>query len=126
MNVAVELAIHEASRSLETFRHGAVVLCGNRIIATGRNKNVNPCGLSSIHAEMNALWKVRDATDVHVVVVRLRRVKGRPGVESLACSKPCKACQNLMRRRGVGRVTFSTGDSDQPFQTLHFSSDFPF
>lgn len=123
MNEALETAIHQASKSVEQFRHGAVVMQGAQILAVGRNRNDNPCGLWSIHAEMDALWKLgpEPPRPLHVVVVRLKhprpddRHAARHGHwHELGLSRPCPACQKLLRRKGVRRVTYSTGDPSVP------------
>lgn len=114
---ALSRASQEARKSAETFRLGAAVLKGRAVVATGRNRNVNSCGLHSIHAEMDALWKT-DASlgasgNLHLVVVRVLR-----DGQTMACSRPCAACQRSLERRGVGKVTFTTGDPSRPLQTL--------
>ena len=111
---ALSRASQEARKSAETFRLGAAVLKGREVVATGRNRNANSCGLHSIHAEMDALWKT-DTTSgkLHLVVVRVLR-----DGHTTACSRPCPACQRSLERRGVGKVTFTTGDPSRPLQTL--------
>ena len=115
---AVHHAIQEAQKSVETFRHGAVLLEGRCIVASGRNKNDNPCGLNSIHAEMDAVWKTKWAPRgrfLHMVVVRLRQD------QEFGMSRPCLSCQRLLRRQGISRVTYSTGDERNPWVTECFA-----
>jgi tRNA(Arg) A34 adenosine deaminase TadA len=113
MDDAVCLAVAQANKSVETFRHGAVVLRGRSVVAVGRNKNSNACGLSSVHAEMDALWRLRNKKrkNVHIVVVRLRRD------QDLGFSRPCPSCLRMLERWGVTRMTYSTGDTSKPFVT---------
>lgn len=112
MEDALALAVDQALRSDETFRHGAVLLAGSRVLAAGRNRNANPCGLPSIHAEMDAAWRMdRRACPSHVVVVRLRKDGG------FASSRPCAACVRALCRLGVGRMTYTTGDPEAPLAT---------
>lgn len=109
----VHEAVREALKSAETFRLGAVVVApGRRIVSRGHNRNLNSCGLWSVHAEMDALWKCRDARDVHLVVARVLRDG------STALSRPCAACARAISRRGVARVTYTTGDADAPLLTM--------
>lgn len=115
MQDALTCAVAQAAKSAETFRHGAVLLSGSRIVATGRNRNINSCGLPSIHAEMDAAWKVRrhaPGSQLHVVVVRLRR-DGR----GFGYSRPCAACVRALLRLGVTRATYTTGDPEVPLAT---------
>ncbi len=111
VQLAVERATAQASKSVETFRHGAVLLCGKKLVATGRNKNINACGLSSIHAEMDATWKAKTVMGTHIVVVRLRRD------QLFGYSRPCAACVRALAQSGVRRMTYTTGDPEQPLAT---------
>lgn len=112
MDDALALAHSEALKSVETFRLGAAVVRRRAVVATGRNRTINPCGLSSIHAEMDALWKVAPKSDLHLVVVRVLR-DGSP-----ALSKPCQACARALARMGVRKVTYTTGDPARPLATM--------
>ena len=114
---AVGLAAQEALKSAETFRLGAALVCNRHVIALGRNRNINPCGTSSIHAEMDALWRagrhLRRKVPLHLVVVRVLR-DGR----TTACSKPCDVCAAALVRRGIAKVTYTTGDPASPLATV--------
>lgn len=111
MDEALACAVSQAQKSAETFRHGAVLLCGRSIVAAGRNRNHNACGLSSIHAEMDAAWRVKRRRPSHVVVVRLRRDT------EFGFSRPCVACVRALARMGVSRMTYTTGDPRCPLAT---------
>lgn len=120
MDDALACAVQQALKCPETFRHGAVLLRGSRVLASGRNRNLNSCGLSSIHAEMAAAWKVRGSSKVcksptHCVVVRLRRD------QQFAYSRPCGACRRALLHLGVTRMTYTTGDAAAPLVTEHLS-----
>ncbi len=106
MDQAIERARVEALKSAEQFRLGAVLLRRKAVVASGRNRNMNACGLQSIHAEMDALFKCRHhhAKHLHLVVVRVLR-DGR----TLGMSKPCDACSRALVRMGVRKVTYSAG-----------------
>lgn len=112
-----EVAHAEALKSRETFRLGAVVVRRRTIVSKGHNRNHNRCGLSSIHAEMDALWKARSVKRATVVVVRVRK----DGV-TLACSKPCHACEKALKRARVLKVIYTTGCDQHPFRTLILNS----
>ncbi len=119
--VAVGLAAQEALKSAETFRLGAALMCDRTVIALGRNRNINPCGTSSIHAEMDALWRagprLKRAKPLHLVVVRVLRDD-----RTTACSKPCNVCAAALVRRGISRVTYTTGDPARPLETINTSN----
>lgn len=110
---AFRKASEEALKSVETFRLGAAVVRRNAVVATGRNRNSNACGLDSIHAEMDALFKCPVPRGVHVVVVRLMGDGKTTGL-----SKPCDACSRALARRGVRRITYTTGNPRKPFESL--------
>jgi tRNA(Arg) A34 adenosine deaminase TadA len=111
---AISVAYHEALKSVETFKLGAAVIRRKSVLALGRNKNVNSHGLPSIHAEMDACWKLdknERFRDLHLVVVRATKT-------GIACSKPCPACLRSMKRFGIRKITYTTGDPDVPLDTL--------
>jgi deoxycytidylate deaminase len=110
---ALERAEEEALKSTQSYRLGAAIFRGRVIVSSGRNRTDYSCGLWSIHAEMDALWKTRpeDRAGAHLVVVRVLR-NG-----SYACSKPCPACARAISRAGICKVTYTTGDSRFPLRT---------
>lgn len=116
MHHALRRAHEEALKSVEQFRLGAVLMWRRAVVATGRNRNINPCGLASIHAEMDAAWK-RPATapprDLHLVVVRVMK-DGR----TTGAAKPCPACAKALARMGIRKVTHTTGDPHAPVATM--------
>lgn len=108
----VACAVEQARKSSETFPHGAALLDGKRVLSVGRNRNDNACGLTSIHAEMDAVWKLwKPRRARHAVVVRLRRD------QSFGNSRPCPGCARLLYRLGIDRVTYSTDDPLAPLVT---------
>lgn len=116
LRAAAVTAFHAAAKSVEQYRLGAVLCEGTRVVAQGWNRNVNACGLPSIHAEMDALWKAgkQQLRHPHLVVIR---ISGK--TKTLRLSKPCRACEQCLRRKGVRRVTYSTGNPHEPYQTLY-------
>lgn len=111
---AISVAYDEAMKSVETFKLGAAVVRRKSVVAFGRNKNTNSFGLPSIHAEMDACWKLdknERFKDLHLVVVRVTKT-------GVACSKPCPACLRSMKRIGIRKITYTTGDPNEPFDTL--------
>lgn len=116
MDHAVSRARQEALKSTETFRLGAALVRRRAVVGSGRNRNVNSCGLNSIHAEMDAVWKYAgNVRNTHLVVVRLLRDGHTEG-----CSKPCEACARALEKRGIRKVTYTTGDPRHPLATVVF------
>ena len=107
--LALDLAIDEANRSAQNHKHGAVVVQGGKVVASGHNKVTTrvPSHMYSKHAEMAAIdqfsSKTKTLNDACVYVVRI----GKCG---LADSTPCVLCQQFMKQRGIKRVFFSTGN----------------
>lgn len=115
MDGAIGRAHEEALKSVEQFRLGAALLCGRDVVAAGRNRNANSCGLASIHAEMDAMWKApksENFKDAHLVVVRVLGDGTTTG-----CSRPCDACARALARAGIRKVTYTTGDPRHPMAT---------
>ena len=113
----LNIAIDEASRSAQHFKHGAVVVRNGKVLSSGHNKVTTRCPshLFSMHAEMAAIKHSHERcglVDAHVYVVRVNNC-------GLAESKPCERCQRYMRMHGVSRVYYSTGDSDNRFQSIY-------
>ena len=111
LNVALGMAIAEASRSEHQFKHGAVVVKKGKIIQTGRNQH---CGIErikhfsgnriwSIHAEMNALCSLpRNITrGSDILIVRVNS-KG-----DIVNSKPCQVCMGLIKSAGCKKILYS-------------------
>lgn len=118
MEAALWTAHTEALKSAETFRVGAAIVRRRSVLSRGRNRNLNSCGLNSIHAEMDAVFKCLTAVkssseDLRLVVVRVLK----DGLTT-ACSKPCDACRKALARLGIRKVTYTTGDQAAPVQTL--------
>jgi deoxycytidylate deaminase len=111
LNVALGVAIAEATRSEHNVKHGAVLVKKGKIIQSGRNQY---CGMErirhfnsriwSIHAEMNILAGLpRNMTrgaDIMVV-----RVNSRGDIVN---SKPCHICMSMIKNAGCRKVFYST------------------
>lgn len=102
-----------AEKSIMEHKHGAIIVHENTIIATGYNYVYeHMCHNNSIHAEVDALMKVKSKgknilgeTEMYVVRIGSRRLQ-RP----LKYSKPCCDCQKAIRKYGIPRVYYSTND----------------
>ena len=78
------------------FRHGAIVLKGGSIVATGYNK-------ATEHAEVNALKKLDPRKRKGATIISVRVTKGG----KLAMAKPCPECEKYIKESGVKSVIWS-------------------
>ena len=94
-------------------RHGCVIVNPqtDEIIATGFNyKTTHQCHRFSVHAEANALSKLKRSTDMsqfEMYVVRIGNSRG--AVPVLKGSMPCASCMQAIRKVKIPRVFFSLG-----------------
>jgi len=91
-------------------KHGAVIVKGGRVISIGINKNRNhPTVVSSehikthcsVHAEVDALRKVRNAKGATIYVARVNK----RGQDRL--SRPCDRCHTAIREAGIRKVVYT-------------------
>lgn len=110
----VKRVIKEAEKSnMPIFRVGAVIFDGKRIISYGHNKK-GMCGRihpkyqnerDSVHAEQNAIVKVKDWSKINgtsMIVVRFNK-SGR-----MSMAYPCKMCIDMMEHVGIKEVYYSS------------------
>ena len=112
----IELAIKEAIKSSLVMKHGCVIVNGHKIVATGHNNYSTKRKYSSLvrkstHAEMDALFHVKDKSllrnaDMYVVRVNVCREEIK-----LKCSSPCIDCHHklirTMNKQGLRNVYYS-------------------
>lgn len=109
----LSLALKVAESSSCTQKHGAVIVRGGSVLAIGYNKwrqaNVvypikkNERNNFSVHAEVDALSRVKDAHGAIVYVARINK----QGKEMF--SRPCNECHKSLRKAGVKKVIFTSG-----------------
>lgn len=106
----LRLASNLALSSDCNFKHGAVVVRGGRVISTGINrfknhpKVVSPEHVKewcSVHAEIDALRKLKDARGATIYVARV----GKRGNQTI--SRPCSRCYDALRDAGVTKVVYT-------------------
>ena len=94
-------------------KHGAVIVRGGSVISIGINKNRNhPTVVSSehikthcsIHAEIDALRKVKNAKGATIYVARVNR-KGKA-----RDSRPCNRCYEIIKNNGIKKIVYSTSE----------------
>jgi deoxycytidylate deaminase len=98
------------------YRLGAVIVRGNRVIATGWNKYKtspkSPHPFKHIHAEVAALINCGEkAKGADIYVYR----EGKDGVPRL--SKPCFSCLRAIKSAGIKRVFYT----DVSFSCIEFT-----
>ena len=105
----IELATIQANKSSLQRKHGAVVVKGNNVIATGYNRYIEPCGKYSnlrklsIHAEKDALSKCSEEQLVGATLIVIRISP----IGELIMSKPCKDCSRYIKRKRISVVYYS-------------------
>lgn len=91
-------------------KHGAVIVKGGRVISIGINKNRNhPTIVSSehikthcsVHAEVDALRKVKNAKGATIYVARVNK----RGQDRL--SRPCDRCHKAIKDAGIRKVVYT-------------------
>jgi pyrimidine deaminase RibD-like protein len=82
---AIDEAISCAEQADQPFRHGCVIMSGKKMVSNGFNHVRKNIGTYSVHAEMDALWKLNtDAYDnLKAVIVRVSKTG------YLGNSRPC-------------------------------------
>ena len=103
LNKAAQLAL----RSNMNQRHGCVVVLNDEIISCGWNHNYNYMYHNfSIHAEMDALRKIKKNVDLSVAEMYVVRI-GPHKYSPLKLSKPCECCTKGIIVRNIGKVFYS-------------------
>lgn len=112
----LEVAFKEAQKSTMQFKHGAVLVQGNRILGTCHNysskkKSFHGPTPFSMHAEVGALMKTifhsRKQIKKNRGLIRLYVIRVTNAGKVLN-SKPCSNCQRMMKKFGVDCVYYST------------------
>ena len=102
----VDRAKEVARKSTMLHQHGCVIVHRNKVISTGHNKQLPGSFSRSIHAEMDALSKLKDTSFVKcaMIVVRLSPC-GQFGTK---LSRPCRRCTNcLIASKKISTVYYS-------------------
>ena len=112
---AIDLAIEQAKKANGTFKHGCVVMSGKNVIAKGNNHVRNQVGTLSIHAEMDALWKMDSDqySNKKAIIIRLSN-----GGTKLANSRPCSICMGLLKQHGISTIAYSTSSGSIQFEQI--------
>jgi tRNA(Arg) A34 adenosine deaminase TadA len=108
----IRLAMKVARKSPCSFKIGALVVKGGRVLSWGHNKDKtdpirirrpNPY-VDKLHAELVALHGITETGGCTLYVVRVGRVK------SMALAKPCRMCMEMIRKAKIRKLIYSTDD----------------
>ena len=106
----MRVACQEACKSLLHHKHGAVLVYKGEIISTGFNnfKSGKCVSLRSIHAEMDAIMKVRKIPNARNILKNCDIYVVRVNSENdIIMSKPCCECSKLIRKFNLKRAFWS-------------------
>lgn len=105
LHEAICEAAEYARKSDGPFKHSCFIMSGKKIIARGNNHIRQQIGTSSVHAEMDALWRINN-TDLYdnlkAIIIRSSPT-GR-----LGNSRPCAMCMSALRQHGVKTIVYSS------------------
>jgi deoxycytidylate deaminase len=106
----IQEATRIANRSTMLQKHGCVIVHNRRIVATGYNYILDK-KIQSIHAEIDAINKVkkygdRFMSECIIIIVRLSNQD-----DSLQLSKPCCNCANYIKKNKIPKTYFSSTDT---------------
>ncbi len=111
----IQVALRHAHKSeVPHYKHASVLVKGGKIIAVGINKNKCGClgdplyGLKGWHSELDVLFdldpeRVRGAT---------LYVAGWSKGKNVVRSKPCRYCQEFIKRFDLKEVYYSVNDKN--------------
>ena len=107
----IDRAAAEARKATGTHKLGAVIVSGNRLLATGFNRKRNDpryCEAGwSIHAEVSAIRRLRNKPlppKPRMYVVRVMRT-GKLGL-----AKPCEDCDRSLTEYGIHTLIYTTNE----------------
>lgn len=119
-----------ATYSSLTHKHGACLIKGGKICTFGYNRYIktdmvnDKCIKYTIHAEIDALCKMKLTKGMDILIIRL----GNPKTEKLRNSRPCNSCIDKLTQRGIRKVYYSNENGDivyeflESMEKLHVSS----
>ena len=101
---AIDEAISCAEQADQPFRHGCVIMSGKKVVSNGFNHGRRHIGTYSVHAEMDALWKLNSDTydNLKAVIVRVSKTG------YLGNSRPCTMCMAALKQHGVKTIVYSS------------------
>lgn len=125
----INVAIEQAQQSTMNFQHGAILTKGSKIISMGFNTsrsqflNINEL---CIHAEMEVIRKASNSKNIPINLKMKNMPKpflnncsmwvvriSKADPYKLMYSKPCMKCIEQMKKLGIKKVYYSTGNEDE-------------
>lgn len=120
LKAALDLT-HTCDKDMD-FYHSAVIVGGGKVISTGVNRWVTngfvehytnrirgPRDYTLVmHAEMDAVLKARNKTDLNgckIYLARRRKDQFTPGLPGVA--RPCPICEEVLRAYGIKRAYYT-------------------
>lgn len=116
----ISIANSIAKESTVNVKHGAIIVCEGKVVATGFNKTegarkklmkfYGPCEIGkTIHAEYDVITNLLGITRFGTDNINIRRKKMDIYVarDNMKNSKPCIHCINILRHFGIYRVFYT-------------------
>lgn len=106
----MDIAGHEASKSIVTYKHGCVAVVSGKIVARGCNsyRTYSNDGMISktctCHAEIEVLRQCKKLNITKKITLYIARLTK---THNLVCSSPCMNCYDKMKKFGIKRVIYS-------------------
>jgi deoxycytidylate deaminase len=121
LEMAKQNALNHTYDDTLDYRLCAVIVSGGRILSVGFNKRSRNSFVlhfqkgvrdhcQATHAEQDAILRARkkvDLTGAKIYVVRI----GGHGMNTLAMSRPCVMCENILYRYGITRAYYSIDEN---------------
>ncbi len=122
LSKAMEMARQHPYRKSVVSLHAAVIVRGGCIISIGINKPKRNVFVDmhayhpgcTIHAEIDAILKVRKRTDLTGAKIYVARIKKSDG--ETGSSKPCPMCQTVIKKFGIKKVYYTS--ENQYYETM--------
>ena len=104
----IDIAKNCAMKSNMSHKHGCVIVYRNTVLSSGYNYYINFANKYSVHAELDAIHKVKNKYKVlphcELYVVRISNLSNNT---ELKCSKPCEMCSNIIKKYNIKEVYYS-------------------
>jgi deoxycytidylate deaminase len=105
----MKIAANEAKKSPMVQKHGCIVVHKHEIISKAYNFAPNSIKDRSVHAEINALKKIKNKSFLFKdCVLYIVRIGPDSYDNALKYSKPCPACESYINLCNIRKVFYST------------------
>jgi len=112
----IRLANKEANKSTFYYKLGAIIVKGNRVLATGHN-SIAHCKLNdfknSRHAEMDAILHIlKNRNGLSLLAGSTIYVSRITKGGETALAKPCSKCMSLIKSVGIKRIIYTKNSEE--------------